>query len=69
MTSDRTLKNVFNIKPVVRSVGRPKLRWKNGVNQDMQTLGVNNGKNAALERNERTQLLKKAKVHHGQSSQ
>jgi hypothetical protein len=37
MNSDRTLRKIFNTKPDGgRSVGRPKLRWEVGVDQDMR---------------------------------
>ena len=63
VNNDRILKNIFNTKPEgVRSVGRLKLRWEDGVNQDTKTQGVKNWKNAALERDEWTQLLRKARV-------
>jgi hypothetical protein len=36
MNNDRTIKKVFNTKPDgVRSVGRTKLRWEDGVDQDI----------------------------------
>ena len=51
MNSDRILKKIFNTKSEGgRSVGRPKLRWEDGVNQDTKTQGAKNWKNAALER-------------------
>lgn len=73
MNSDGTFKNIFNTKlKRAISVGRPKLRWDGDdddvVNQDMKTPGVINCKNAALDTNEWTQLLKKAKAHQGLSS-
>jgi hypothetical protein len=35
MDKDRTIKKIFNTKPDgVRRVGRPKLRWEDGVDQD-----------------------------------
>ena len=41
MSDERTLKKIFNAKPDgTRSVGRPKLRWEDGVAQDTQILGV-----------------------------
>ena len=53
MNSDRTLKKIFNTKPDgARSVGRPKLRWEDGVDQDMRILGVKNWKKVALNRDE-----------------
>ena len=37
MNNDRTIKKIFDAKPDgVRGVGRPKLRWEDGVDQDMQ---------------------------------
>jgi hypothetical protein len=61
---------IFNTKLYgERSVGRPKLRWKYGVDQDMRILGVKNWKKVALNRDEWAQLLKKARAHQGLSSQ
>jgi hypothetical protein len=43
MNNDRTLMKIFNTKSDgARSVGRPKLRWEDGVDQDMRILGVKN---------------------------
>jgi hypothetical protein len=37
MNDNRTLKKIFNIKPDgARCTGRPKLRWEDGVVQDMR---------------------------------
>jgi hypothetical protein len=70
MNNDRTLQKIFNIKPDgTRSVGRPKLRWKDGINQDMRILGVKNWKKVALNRDEWAKLLKNARAHQGLSSQ
>jgi hypothetical protein len=61
MDSDRTLKKIFNTKPDgARSDGRQKLRWEDGVDQDMRILGVKNWKKVALNRDEWAKLLKKA---------
>ena len=70
MSDERTLKKIFNTKlDGTRSVGRAKLRWEDDAAQDMQILGVKSWKNAALNRDEWSILLKKAKVHQGLSSQ
>jgi hypothetical protein len=52
LSNERTLKKKkFNTKPDgARSVGRPKLRWEDGVVQDMRTLGVKNWKKAAVDK-------------------
>jgi hypothetical protein len=43
INDDRTPKKIFNTKPVgVRSVGRPKLQWEEGVDQDIRILEVKN---------------------------
>ena len=41
MNSDRTIRKIFNTKQDgARSAGRPRLRWEDGVDQDMRILGV-----------------------------
>ena len=70
MNSGRTLKKIFNTKPDgARSVGRPKLPWEDGVDQDMRILGVKNWEKVALNRDEWVKLLRKARAHQGLSSQ
>jgi hypothetical protein len=70
MSNERTLKKIFHTKPEgTRSVGRPKLRWEDGVVQDTRILGVSSWKKVALDRDEWAKLLKKARVHQGLSSQ
>jgi len=63
-------KKIFNSKPNgVRSVERPKLRWEDGVDQDMRILEVKNWKKVALDRDQWARFLKKARAHQGLSSQ
>ena len=70
MDRDRTIKKIFNTKPDgARSGGRLQLLWEDGVDQDMRILGVKNWKKVALNRDERAQLLKKARAHQGLSNQ
>jgi hypothetical protein len=53
MNNERTLKKIFNTKPDgVRRAGRPKLRWEDGVDQDVRVLEVKNWKKVALDREE-----------------
>jgi len=63
------LKNIQSKPDGVRRVGRPKLRWEAGADQDMRILEVKNWKRVALNRDKWTNLLKKATAHHGLSSQ
>jgi len=70
MNNDRTLKKIFNAKPDgVRSVGRPKLRWEDGVDENIRLLGVKNWKKVALDGDEWAKLFKKARAHQALSSQ
>jgi len=63
-------KKILNAKlGGVRRVGRPKMRWEDGVDQDMRILEVQNWKKVALDRDEWAKLLKKARAHQGLSSQ
>jgi hypothetical protein len=49
MNNDRTPKKIFNTKPDgARSNGRPKLRWEDGVDQNMRILGVKNWKDGRM---------------------
>jgi hypothetical protein len=69
MNKDKILKHIFNTKPDGgRKVGRPKLRWEDGVDQDMRILEVKNWKKVALNSDEWAKLLK-VRAHQGLSSQ
>jgi hypothetical protein len=47
----RTVKKVFDTRPEgTRNIGRPKLRWEDGVIQDIRALGVKNWRNVAMNR-------------------
>jgi hypothetical protein len=45
------------------------LRWEEGADQDRRILDAKNWKKAALDRDERAKLLKKARAHQELSSQ
>jgi hypothetical protein len=64
------VKKIFNTKPDgERSGGRLKLRWEDGVDQDMRILGVKNWKKVTLNSDKWVQHLKKARAHQGLSNQ
>ena len=46
-----------------RGVGRPKMRWMDGVQADLRALGVINWKAAALDRERWSSILDQAKTH------
>jgi hypothetical protein len=51
--------------PGARSVGRPKLRWEDGVDQDMRILGFKNWKKVALNRDEGHSFLRRPQPTRG----
>jgi hypothetical protein len=70
MDNNRTVKKVLDTKPIgTRKIGRPKLRWEDDVIQDIETLGVKNWRNLAMEKESWQMLLRKAKAHVGLLSQ
>jgi hypothetical protein len=70
MSNNRTINKIFNTKPGgVRTVGRPKLRCEDCVDQYMRILDFKNWKKAALGTDEWAKLLKKARPHQRLSSQ
>jgi len=56
-------------EPTGWRVGRPKLQWDDGVDQDMRILEVKNWKTVAHDRDEWAKLLKKARANQGLLSQ
>ena len=48
-----------------RPRGRPRLRWEDGVEEDVGRLGCRNWKILALDREGWRKLLKEAEAHHG----
>jgi hypothetical protein len=67
-SENRTIKKVFNTKPEgTRKVGRPKLKWKECVCQDIRILGVKNWRSVALNREECRIILRKTRAHKGLS--
>jgi hypothetical protein len=48
-----------------RTAGRPKLRWADGVAQDVKKLGINNWKKAAQDKGRWRRLLAKTKTRSG----
>jgi hypothetical protein len=70
MDNNRTIKEVFNTKPTgIRKTGRPMLRWQDDVIQDIKTLGVQNWRDVAMEKESWQKLLRNARAHIGLSSQ
>ena len=70
MSNGRALKKIFNTKPDgARRVGKPKLLWEDGVDQDMRMLEGKIWKKVALDREEWAKLLKKVRAHQGLPSQ
>jgi hypothetical protein len=48
-----------------RRVGRPNLRWKNGVKRDAERLGIKNWRTKAMDRDGRRLVIESAKTLQG----
>jgi hypothetical protein len=60
------VKKVFkNIADGKRSVGKPRKRWLDDVENYMQKMGVTDWRRVTRDRDECKLILKKAKVQHG----
>jgi hypothetical protein len=64
MSDDRTVKKVFLGKPDGRrKVGRPKLRWRNGTENDLEFTGVKRWRKKAEDRSLWAIILKETLVN------
>lgn len=64
MDDSRKQKRTFNGNPEsTRTRGRPRIRWIDGVTNDIQKLNVQNWRNAAQDRTEWRQIVQKAKSY------
>ncbi|KAJ4434884.1 hypothetical protein ANN_23455 [Periplaneta americana] len=59
----KNTKKILNTKPEGRrNIGRQKLRWLDGVEEDLRTLGVRRWRQKALVGQEWTKILREAKA-------
>jgi hypothetical protein len=66
MSDDRITKRVFIARPEgKRRTGRPKMRWKDSVDQDAEALGERNWMRLSINKEECKKLLKKTRAHTG----
>jgi hypothetical protein len=62
----RIPKRVFEWKPTGRSIrGRPRKRWVEDIEEDIQMLGIKGWRKLSKERTEWRRIIKKAKTHSG----
>jgi hypothetical protein len=66
MDEKRTPKRVLEWKPKGRRIrGRPRKRWIEGIEEDIQRMGIRGWRKLRKERTERKRITEKAKTHSG----
>ena len=66
MDPNNPVKRIFSANPEgKRKVGRPKTRWLDCVERDLEAMGVRNWKNKAIDSNQWQGILKQAKTRPG----
>jgi hypothetical protein len=65
MSEDRVIKKLYMNKPEGRSVGRPKMRWLDDVEEDLRNMRISGRRGKARGRDERKSVLREVKVLQG----
>ncbi|XP_055388217.1 uncharacterized protein LOC129616611 [Condylostylus longicornis] len=66
MPEDRLPKSIMRAIPMnTRSRGRPRLRWKDNIEQDLRKVGVTNWRSCAADRNLWRMIVQQVKAHPG----
>ena len=63
MIEDNNVKKIKRWKPIAkRPTGRPKLRWEDGVLEDIKYMNMRNWKNVAQDRERREKKVEQART-------
>jgi hypothetical protein len=66
MDENRTPKRVLAWKPIGRRIrGRPRKRWLEDIEEDIQKMGIRGWRKLSKERTEWRRITEKAKTHSG----
>jgi len=64
MTNERLAKMIYKWKPyATRPKGTPRVRWEDGVRNDLRKMGVSNWRKRAQERKQWKGIIEQAKTH------
>jgi hypothetical protein len=66
MSEDRVIKKLYMSKPEEsRSVGRPKMRWLDNVEEDLRKMKISGWRGKALRKDEWKSVMREVKVLQG----
>jgi len=64
MYEDGAVERITEWRPIaVRTIGRPRLRWKGDVREDLGKMKIQNGSEVAIEREAWKRIVEQANTH------
>jgi hypothetical protein len=64
MPQEREVQRIYKWKPLAsRPIGRPKIRWKDDIRKDLQTMRIKNWKKSVLDRDSWEATVERPKAH------
>jgi hypothetical protein len=64
MPQEREVTRIYKWKPFAsRPIGRPKIRWEDHIQKDLQTMRIKNWKKSVLDRDSWKTIVERTKAH------
>jgi hypothetical protein len=64
MPQEKEITRSYKWKPFAsRPIGRPKIRWEDDIQKDLQTMRIKNWKKSVLDKDSRKTVVERTKAH------